>query len=408
MALHREMSIKNESPSPNATSEEWGSIANDFLSEESDFYGKTCLRSCSQLPLSWPSQVLRSGLGDPETVSTYNKLADSYDPQRYWEIHEWNTQVIAVKGRKAAKKRARELEKERARKNAKKLKLEELNEDKIGKIEDADDPLIQSDADRMDLDFIPPADEAIKSPEQRKPVNYYEGLPTAKQLSEPIAEFLDRLPPSTTPVSQGPWIWIANPYPPINARPDSGDIGGFKQAGFNLLQDYLTRKEEVEKKNVGKAPSTITRMLRPERLKLEPAIVTLAREKHVMNGKWMLFPTPSEVDRVWRTVAQATWEGKLGTSAKVATNAEGQEPPERAAQRLICIYTHDFSDEDDVKRVLLSMRQLGLLGDGGDQHPDAARAVYYKCDAYTLLDIGSGNEFKLKASMYNSRDLLKD
>lgn len=43
MALHREMFMKKESPSPSATSEEWRLVADDLLSEESDFYGKTYL-----------------------------------------------------------------------------------------------------------------------------------------------------------------------------------------------------------------------------------------------------------------------------------------------------------------------------------------------------------------------------
>jgi len=344
-------------------------------------------------------------LGNAETVSAYNKLADSYNPQKYWEVHEWNAQVFAIKGRKAAKKLARKLEKDKADAKAKVLKLEELDDDKTVKDEDG---LAKVDPDQMDLDSMPPADESPKLLERRKPVNYYEGLPIAKQIAEPVAAFLKRLPPSTTPRSQGPWIWIANPYPIKGGHPDSGNIAAFKQAGFNLLEEYLARKEEVEAKNPGKPPATVTRILRHERMKLEPAIFELAKDKGVRDGKWMLFPTPNDVDRIWRIIAQATWDGKLGVAAKVATKPDGQEACERAAQRLICIYTYDFSDEDDVKRVLLSMRELGLLDNRGDDHPEAARAIYYKCDAYTYLDIGSGNEFKLRASMYSSRDLLKD
>ncbi|KEF62307.1 uncharacterized protein A1O9_00279 [Exophiala aquamarina CBS 119918] len=375
MALHQERSMKKEPSSTSATSEELGPIADDLLSEESDFY-----------------------------VSGYNKLADTYNPQKHWEIHGWNAQVNAIKGRKVAKRRARKLEKEETRAKAKTLKLVEQDGHETVRREHGSK---QVDTDQMDLDLLLPADEVPKPSEQQKPVNYYEGLPTAKQLSESMNDFLERVPPSTTPRSQGPWIWVANPYPSKGNQPDSGDIGAFKQTGFNLLEEYLARKEEVETKNPGKSPATITRILRPERMKLERAIFVLAKDKHVMDGKWMLFPTPDDVDRVWRIVAQATWGGQLGVAAKVATKSEGQEAPERAAQRLICIYTYDFSDQDDVKRVLLSIRELGLLDNGGD-HPGAARPIYYKCDAYTYLDIASGNEFKLKASMYNSRDLLKD
>jgi len=37
----------------------------------------------------------------------------------------------------------------------------------------------------------------------------------------------------------------------------------------------------------------------------------------------------------------------------------------------------------------------------------AERGIYYKADAYTYLDIKGQNEWRLKASMYSSRDLLK-
>lgn len=42
MALQRQMSVKNEpaSPTSDSYSEDWGSMPTDFLSEESDFYGK--------------------------------------------------------------------------------------------------------------------------------------------------------------------------------------------------------------------------------------------------------------------------------------------------------------------------------------------------------------------------------
>jgi len=35
------------------------------------------------------------------------------------------------------------------------------------------------------------------------------------------------------------------------------------------------------------------------------------------------------------------------------------------------------------------------------------RGIYYKCDAYTLLEINSGNEYGLAASLYSSKEMLK-
>jgi hypothetical protein len=56
---------------------------------------------------------------------------------------------------------------------------------------------------------------------------------------------------------------------------------------------------------------------------------------------------------------------------------------------------------DDVRRVLQGLVDLDLVG------PDNPRGIYYKCDAYTYLDINSGNEYGLPASLYSSRELLK-
>lgn len=349
----------------------------------------------------------------------------------------------------AAKRRAQELEK-KAREEAKRIKLEEHNDNLSHVSIDSDGTLTPDDADRMDLDPIAPAEAAARASEQhkskitdhtklsvddgdhmrldpipstttesraieqRKPVNYYEGISTAKQLSEPLDDFLNRLPPSSTPRSQGPWIWIANPYPADNtSQPESGDIGGFKQAGFKLLEEYQRQWKEKRAQNPSLPAGVITRKMKAERDNLEPAILALAREKRVVTGKWMFFPPVQDVDRIWRIVADATWAGKLGIASKVATYDEDEDPA-RATARLICVYTADFTDESDVTRVLLALCDLGLVDDGGknnDEDPDpnrgVAKVIYYKCDAYTHLDLTSGNEFRLKASMYSSRDMLK-
>jgi hypothetical protein len=105
----------------------------------------------------------------------------------------------------------------------------------------------------------------------------------------------------------------------------------------------------------------------------------------------MLFPTEQAAQKVWLQVVEAVVANKLGTSAKIASDGP---------TRLICIYTKDFSDVNDVKRVLEAMEAFGLVS------KDAARPIYYKCDAFTYLDIGSGNEYGIPASLYNSKDIL--
>lgn len=117
----------------------------------------------------------------------------------------------------------------------------------------------------------------------------------------------------------------------------------------------------------------------------------------------MLFPKPEDVNGVWKLVAEAVTDGRLGDTAKVAP----ADPPDhfstaqkQQANHLICVYTKDFSDLDDVRRVLEELIELGLAPRAADG------AIYYKTDAYTYLDIDSSNSYGLKASLYSSKDII--
>ena len=67
------------------------------------------------------------------------------------------------------------------------------------------------------------------------------------------------------------------------------------------------------------------------------------------SGKWLLFIAASRVDSVWRMIDQETKSGCLGIAAKVAI----AKPNPMATKhfRIICIYTYDFTDVNDVSRV---------------------------------------------------------
>ena len=112
----------------------------------------------------------------------------------------------------------------------------------------------------------------------------------------------------------------------------------------------------------------------------------------------MIFPSASEVNHHWSLVAQGTIAGELGHAAKVATDDGTQN------SRLICIYTPDFTDKKDVKRVLERLCEMGLCNRNGALAQ--GRAIYYKADAWTYLELNSGNEYGLRASMFSSREVL--
>ena len=226
--------------------------------------------------------------------------------------------------------------------------------------------------------------------------NMYEDYPSGRHLSETVSEFLFRLPPRSTPISQhGPWIYIADPR--YRDNPTSKDLAGFRQIGRRLLDEFAVKKAKVENSMVGKPKGTITKKLTPERETLERDIFTAAREKGIKSGKWMLFPSTDKVNEVWALVANAVAEGELGHAAKVAVDDGGGDDK----ARLICAYTEDYANKEDVKRVLDRLVGLDLVTNRGN-----ARHIYYKADCYTDLDIMGGNEWGLKPSLYSSANFL--
>jgi len=205
--------------------------------------------------------------------------------------------------------------------------------------------------------------------------NPYADLLCGRQLSETVSAFLTRLPPSvTTSASIGsPWIFIANPHAPNRAT--SEDWAGFTARGTELLDALSAARADLEASMPGKAKATITRKVTPLRKQLEKDLLAAAKERECTTGKWMLFPTVEDVDYVWGKVAKGTAERELGIAAKVAAMEDGGEG-DGGARRLICVYTKDFADAEDVKRVLLGLKGQGLLrGDDGGE----GRGIYYKC-----------------------------
>ena len=67
---------------------------------------------------------------------------------------------------------------------------------------------------------------------------------------------------------------------------------------------------------------------------------------------------------------------------------------------VVCVYTKDFRDEEDVLRVLRELEDLDLIREG--------RSIYYKSDAFTYLDLYSAiaNKYGLQASLYTSQKML--
>ena len=239
-----------------------------------------------------------------------------------------------------------------------------------------------------------------KQPTPKKALyNAYEGDLCGRQLSETVDAFLARCPPLTTPTATyGPWLRIGNPY--TSFRRTNEDQAGFMARGREILQDFNTVKTGIEASMAGKSKAAITRKLTPLRKQLETDLLTTAKEKGCSTGKWMLFPHPDEVNSIWSLIATATVNDELGLAAKVAAADENE--PDKA--RLICVYTEDFEDKVDVRRVLERLYEMGACNRNGAIAE--GKVIYYKTDAYTYLDIVGGNEWGLRDSLYSSREIL--
>ncbi|KAJ5797723.1 uncharacterized protein N7503_007019 [Penicillium pulvis] len=235
-------------------------------------------------------------------------------------------------------------------------------------------------------------DQDTNDPPSRLPLN-------KRGANESVTSFLARLPPSRTVLpGKDPWIW-ARGKANLTTNLESRDEATFIRKGTELLrafEDTLSGLRAAHDKSGAKTTAALTRKLTPLRRELEKNIFALARETGVIVGKWMLFPSPSEVDSTWKTLVTAMDEGTIRADAKVAADTGSGS----GQSRLICVYTPDFEDKKDVKEVLLMLQDHGLF-------EPREGPIFYKCDAYTLLEITSKNEYGLKASMYSSRDLLK-
>jgi hypothetical protein len=210
---------------------------------------------------------------------------------------------------------------------------------------------------------------------------------------ETILEFLRRLPvadPDTARV--GPWLWVRCAKVLQEWGP-SHDLEAFFETAGPLLEGLSEQRKILEQQNPGKAVGTITRKIGPYRDQLEIDLLNAATRHFLTSGKWMLFPMSDDLPLVWRLVAEATAAGKLGPCSKVGT----WEPDHVTKPTVICIYTKDFSDLTDVKRVLNNLNDLDIV--------NRAMRINYKCDAYTHLGIMSDNSYKLRASLYSSDEV---
>lgn len=76
-------------------------------------------------------------------------------------------------------------------------------------------------------------------------------------------------------------------------------------------------------------------------------------------GKWLIFVSIDQIDEVWEKIKNATISGVLGGQSKVATDKPNPNARD-SKQKVICVYTYDWKDTNDVMRVRNSLREIGI------------------------------------------------
>jgi len=111
----------------------------------------------------------------------------------------------------------------------------------------------------------------------------------------------------------------------------------------------------------------------------------ISRKYNVLCGKWMLFPGTNEVDQMWNKIGKAIQTYTLSChGAKVSPRNNNNDT------HLICVYTSNYLNKEDVMLVREELRKMGF-----------SRPLPYKADIYTHLNIYSGNSWKIPVSVYN-------
>ena len=93
-------------------------------------------------------------------------------------------------------------------------------------------------------------------------------------------------------------------------------------------------------------------------------------------GKWLIFVSIKNVDKVWKNIKLATENGLLGGESKVAT-AKPNPNATKKDLKVICVYTYDYTDKEDAMRIRDELKKIGITNKIPYKTDNATRAGQY-------------------------------
>jgi len=121
-------------------------------------------------------------------------------------------------------------------------------------------------------------------------------------------------------------------------------------------------------------------------------VYELAGKHNAMAGKWIVPVPGAAMDVVWTKVLTLLAEGRLGYMASVDTDFA----PADKGSRCVQVFTHDYTDIVEIRRVLAELRQIDELD---------VSACQYRLEAYAALDVDAGNQWGIKVAHCVASDL---
>lgn len=94
--------------------------------------------------------------------------------------------------------------------------------------------------------------------------------------------------------------------------------------------------------------------------------------KQDKSGKWLVFTENINHNNTWQIIKKATINGLLGVGAKAAT-AKINPNANSENEKVICVYTYNWLDINDVYRVESALRKIGII-----------QTLFYKTDSDSL------------------------
>ena len=113
-------------------------------------------------------------------------------------------------------------------------------------------------------------------------------------------------------------------------------------------------------------------------------------------GKWLVFlgrKNHDLIDTTWMKIATATAQGKLGCSSKIAPSGGEASNAAYSSSTVCCVYVKDFTDKQEVKRVVVSLRDIL-----GPKH----RISGFKTDMTTMMGM-----YGAKTTLYSESETLQ-